>query len=205
MTLRQNQVPFGQQPDLFAKPAISGLASFENCFLPADEQAFINAIDGIDLAPFRFQGWSGKRLTAVFGWRYDFDTGVFAPCAPIPGWLLPLRETVAHLTGLASETFEQVLLIRYGPGAGIGWHRDRPVFEHVVGVSLGAAATMLPRDKQDEKRASIRMRRCRWGVGYPTPQRRGPARLGAQHCPDGGGPLVHYIPHARGPDTAASA
>jgi len=32
--------------------------------------------------------------------------------------------------------------LRYDPGAGIGWHRDRPVFEHVVGISLGNAATM---------------------------------------------------------------
>jgi DNA oxidative demethylase len=36
----------------------------------------------------------------------------------------------------------QALLIRYDPGAGIGWHRDRLVFEHVIGVSLGAPATM---------------------------------------------------------------
>jgi alkylated DNA repair protein (DNA oxidative demethylase) len=36
----------------------------------------------------------------------------------------------------------QALLIRYDPGAGIGWHRDRPLFEHVVGISLGAPATM---------------------------------------------------------------
>ena len=36
----------------------------------------------------------------------------------------------------------QALLIRYDPGAGIGWHRDRPVFEHVLGISLGAPATM---------------------------------------------------------------
>ena len=33
-------------------------------------------------------------------------------------------------------------MIRYDPGAGIGWHRDRPVFEHVVGISLGNACTM---------------------------------------------------------------
>jgi alkylated DNA repair dioxygenase AlkB len=38
--------------------------------------------------------------------------------------------------------FVQDLLNGYDPGAGIGWHRDRTVFEHVVGVSLGAAATM---------------------------------------------------------------
>jgi DNA oxidative demethylase len=34
------------------------------------------------------------------------------------------------------------LLSRYDPGAGIGWHRDRPVFEHIVGISLGAPATL---------------------------------------------------------------
>ena len=36
----------------------------------------------------------------------------------------------------------QALLIEYGVGAGIGWHKDRPVFEHVVGVSLGAETIM---------------------------------------------------------------
>ena len=36
----------------------------------------------------------------------------------------------------------QALIIRYDPGAGIGWHRDRPVFEHVVGVSLRVPATL---------------------------------------------------------------
>jgi alkylated DNA repair protein (DNA oxidative demethylase) len=40
------------------------------------------------------------------------------------------------------EALVQILLIRYDPGAGIGWHKDRPVFDHVVGVSLGNAATM---------------------------------------------------------------
>jgi alkylated DNA repair dioxygenase AlkB len=36
----------------------------------------------------------------------------------------------------------QALLIRYDPGAGIGWHRDRPIFEHVIGISLGVPAEM---------------------------------------------------------------
>jgi DNA oxidative demethylase len=34
------------------------------------------------------------------------------------------------------------LIIRYDPGAGIGWHRDRPMFEHVLGISLGAPVVM---------------------------------------------------------------
>ena len=43
----------------------------------------------------------------------------------------------------------QALLIRYDPGAGIGWHRDRPVFAHVLGVSLGARAVMRFRRRRD--------------------------------------------------------
>ncbi len=35
-----------------------------------------------------------------------------------------------------------MLVARYDPGAGIGWHRDRDVFEQVVGISLAAPASL---------------------------------------------------------------
>jgi alkylated DNA repair dioxygenase AlkB len=66
----------------------------------------------------------------------------FAPTEPLLAWLLPLRAKAARFAHIAAEDLVQALLIRYDPGAGIGWHRDRPVFEHVVGISLGAPATM---------------------------------------------------------------
>jgi alkylated DNA repair dioxygenase AlkB len=53
-----------------------------------------------------------------------------------------MREAAATFANLPATELVQALLIRYDPGAGIGWHRDRPVFEHVVGISLGAPATM---------------------------------------------------------------
>jgi alkylated DNA repair protein (DNA oxidative demethylase) len=43
-----------------------------------------------------------------------------------------------------------VLLARYDPGAGIGWHRDRDVFDRVVGFSLGSAATLRFRRRKPE-------------------------------------------------------
>ena len=109
---------------------------------PSEERALIASIDGADLSPFRFQGWLGKRLTASYGWRYDFDTASLVPTDPIPDWLLPLREKAAGFAHLKPDDLVQALVIRYDPGAGIGWHRDRPIFEHVIGVSLGAPATM---------------------------------------------------------------
>jgi DNA oxidative demethylase len=56
--------------------------------------------------------------------------------------LFQVRERAARFACLEPDDLVQTLLIRYDPGAGIGWHRDRPVFEHVVGISLGAPATM---------------------------------------------------------------
>lgn len=135
-------------PDLFDLPTHPGIGYREGVVTPAEERALIAEIDRSGLSPFRFQGWLGKRLTASFGWRYDFDTGSFGETEPIPEWLMPARERAAVFAGLAAEDLVQALVIRYDPGAGIGWHRDRPVFEHVIGISLGAAATLRLRKRR---------------------------------------------------------
>jgi alkylated DNA repair dioxygenase AlkB len=142
------------QPDLFggpapAAPSIPGL-DFADGFLDLDQEAALIAlIDAEDLTPFRFQQWEGRRLTASFGWNYDFTAGRIAAAAPIPDWLLPTRDRAARFAGLDPSELVQALLIRYDPGAGIGWHRDRPVFSHVVGISLGNPATMRFRRRRE--------------------------------------------------------
>jgi DNA oxidative demethylase len=130
------------QPDLLATPRLAGLSQADAIVTPDEERALIAAIDAVGLSPFRFHGWEGKRLTASYGWRYDFDDASFRPDEPMPDWLLPLRARAAGFAGLEPDELAQALLIRYDIGAGIGWHRDRPVFEHVLGISLGAATTM---------------------------------------------------------------
>jgi alkylated DNA repair dioxygenase AlkB len=139
-----------QTPDLFGAPALPGLAYRTDIISPEDEAALIAAIDEAGLAPFRFQGWTGKRLTASFGWRYDFHDASFSQAEPIPEWLLPLRERAAAFAGLAHEALVHALVTCYNPGAGIGWHRDRPVFEHVIGISLGNPATLRLRRRRAE-------------------------------------------------------
>src|SRR5438552_5333290 len=130
------------QPDLFGEPGLAGLSQADAFVTPGEERMLIASIDAAELCPFSFHGWLGKRLTASYGWRYDFDDASFAPAEPIPDWLMPVRAKAAQFAGLPPGELAQALLIRYDPGAGIGWHRDRPVFEHVLGVSLGAPATM---------------------------------------------------------------
>jgi alkylated DNA repair protein (DNA oxidative demethylase) len=137
--------------DLFDVPAVPGLHSQPDVVSPAEEAALIAAIDGADLAPFRFQQWTGKRLTQSFGWLYDFQSGALSRGTPIPDWLLPVRDRAAAAAGLAPDALVQALLLRYDPGAGIGWHRDRPIYDQVVGISLGAPATMRFRRRDGER------------------------------------------------------
>ena len=130
------------QPDLFDQAGLAGLSRADEFVTPSEEQMLIASIDAAELSPFRFHGWLGKRLTASYGWRYDFDDASFTSAEPIPDWLLPLRAKAARFARQQPGELVQALLIRYDPGAGIGWHRDRPVFDHVLGISLGAPATM---------------------------------------------------------------
>jgi len=137
--------------DLFDTPAVPGLGTRPDVLTPAEERVLIAAIDSIELAPFRFQQWTGKRLTHSFGWQYDFQSDELGRGDPMPGWLLPIRDRAAVAAGMAPDALVQALLLRYDPGAGIGWHRDRPIYDQVVGISLGAPATMRFRRKQGER------------------------------------------------------
>jgi DNA oxidative demethylase len=144
---------------LFDAPLIAGLDYREDFISPAEEQALLERLGGLDLAPFRFHGWLGNRKTQSFGWRYDFDDASFTPTMPLPDWLLPLRARAGEFAGVTPEEFVQALTARYDPGAGIGWHRDRDVFETVVGVSLGTPAMLRFRQRSQSgfKRASVEL------------------------------------------------
>ena len=127
---------------LFDAPLIAGLSYCEDVIGSAEEQSLIDHLAAADLSPFRFHGWLGNRKTQSFGWRYDFDDASFSPAEPIPEWLTPVRDTAARFAGVEPDDFVHVLLARYDPGAGIGWHRDRDVFDKVVGISLATSATL---------------------------------------------------------------
>jgi alkylated DNA repair dioxygenase AlkB len=155
--------------DLFGAPAIAGLEYRPEFITPVEEQELIGHLGEEDLSPFKFQGWTGKRLTRTFGWRYDFDDRSFATSEPIPDWLESLRSKAAVFANIATEDFVHVLLVRYDLGSGIGWHRDRPVFETVVGISLGSPATLRFRRRRpggfDRANVEVEPRSAYWLSG----------------------------------------
>jgi alkylated DNA repair dioxygenase AlkB len=142
---------------LFETPLIDGMRYAEDVISEAQEAALLDRLGQIDLAPFRFQGWLGNRKTQSFGWRYDFEDASFTPADPVPDWLEPLRRHAASFANVVPDEFVHVLLARYDSGAGIGWHRDRDVFDQVVGISLGSPAVLRFRKRRETafSRASL--------------------------------------------------
>lgn len=164
--------------DLFGGSLIGGLEVREDVVSAEEEARLITFCQGLSLEPFQFQGWQGKRLTRSFGWHYDFTAGQVARVQPIPDWLGAVRHTAAAAFARDPERFEQALVIRYDPGAGIGWHRDRPQFDEVIGLSLASDAVMAFRRRRADgrfDRVKLPLRaRCAYLLS-------GEARSGWQH------------------------
>ena len=144
---------------LFDEPLIAGLRYDEDLITEAEEKTILDRLMSLELAPFRFHGFIGNRKTQSFGWRYDFDDASFTRTEAIPEWLQPVRERAARIAGVQPHDFVHVLLARYDPGAGIGWHRDRDVFDKVVGISVNTPATLRFRQRTGSgfRRASLRV------------------------------------------------
>lgn len=106
------------------------------------QNALIAEVKNLPLKAFDFHGFKANRRVISYGWRYDFSSQRLAQIEPVPEWLLPLREVVAQFAGGPAEDFAQVLISEYAPGAGIGWHKDKAVFDRIVGVSLAAACPL---------------------------------------------------------------
>lgn len=128
--------------DLFMSPKETGLpAGFAykaNAIDPAQERALLEEIAVLPFKAFEFRGFEGKRRTVSYGWRYDFNHQKLQQAEPLADFLHPIREIGARFAGLAPAVLEQVTVIEYSPGSAIGWHKDRPMFGDVVGVSLAS-------------------------------------------------------------------
>lgn len=116
---------------------------YEEDFLCADEEAALVArITLLPLANMKYQQYTARRRVVSYGGQYDFSAQRLDQAEPLPDWLDPLRERAGAWAGIAPEQFTQALVAEYQPGTPLGWHRDVPDFEDVVGISLHADAVM---------------------------------------------------------------
>jgi alkylated DNA repair dioxygenase AlkB len=110
---------------------------FELDWLGTEEEvALVEAIRALDLREAQYKQYTARRRVASFGGKFDYDNNRLLPAPPIPPAFEPLRERVARWLGVAPDVFSQMLVAEYAPGTPLGWHRDVPDFESIVGVSL---------------------------------------------------------------------
>jgi alkylated DNA repair dioxygenase AlkB len=144
---------FGPKPEL-----PEGFSCRPDVISTAEEKALVGKIEKLPFKPFDFHGFQGKRQIVSYGWHYDYSgRGALKESSSIPEFLFPLRAVAAKFAAVDVEGLQQVLVTEYAPGAGIGWHRDKPMFEDVIAVSLLSPCRLRFRRKEGEtwERATI--------------------------------------------------
>ena len=130
------------QGDLFGAEASAAVAlpdgmRFEEAFLSPEEEArLIAIIEDLPLANMKYQQFTALRRVVSYGGQYDFSAQRLNAAAPLPAWLDPVRQRACAWAGIPPEQFSQALVAEYQPGTPLGWHRDVPDFEDIVGISL---------------------------------------------------------------------
>jgi alkylated DNA repair dioxygenase AlkB len=141
-----------QQLPLFAAEAVGpkGLRYYPGIIARSVEHDLVERIRGLPLVPFQFGAFEGKRRVASFGFKYDYSLKRLQEAEELPAWLSPMIEKVETYGGAAVK-IKQVLCTEYDAGVGIGWHRDKPYFDEIFGLSLGSACKFRFRRKIGEK------------------------------------------------------
>ncbi len=124
---------------------------------PDEEAGLLEYFRKLDFREYEFHGYLGKRRVVSFGLHYDTNENTVRRTEDIPGFLLTLRQKAADFARLAPSELQQALVTEYTPGAAIGWHRDRPVYRDVIGVSFGSSCRFRLRRKRGSgwERASL--------------------------------------------------
>jgi alkylated DNA repair dioxygenase AlkB len=124
-------------------PALPPGLTYESGFLSAeDEQLLLAVIRELPFQEAQYRVWQARRRIVSYGGRYDFTHHSLDDAPPIPKFLHPLRERVAAWAGLRVSQIHHAMIAEYRPSTPLGWHRDVPEFEQIVGVSLLAPARM---------------------------------------------------------------
>jgi len=153
----------GHQLSLFSPRSRTLPEGFSYCpdVISTDaESRLLAEIAPLPFKEFQFHGFEGKRRVVSFGWRYDYTEHKALPADPIPPFLREVCRNIQAASGFYLPEVEQVLITEYAPGAPIGWHKDRPVFGNVMGLSLASPCTFRLRKAEGGgkwQRVSLRL------------------------------------------------
>jgi alkylated DNA repair dioxygenase AlkB len=146
-----------------------------------EERQLVAAIGDLQFGEIKMHGVVAKRRAMHFGRRYEYESGRVGAAPPVPEFLLPLRERIADFTKCSPAEFVEALISEYAAGAGIGWHRDAPAFDFIVGISLLSECTMKFRQWPPVRAPQARKSVSLWLEPRSVYVLRGPVRTHWQH------------------------
>ena len=112
-------------------------------FISVDEEtALLATIASLPLKEAQYRQYTARRRVTGFGSRYDYISNELVAAPPMPAFLAPLTGRVAEWLDIPQSRFVHALVTEYQKGTPIGWHRDAPHFETVVGISLAGSCPM---------------------------------------------------------------
>jgi alkylated DNA repair protein (DNA oxidative demethylase) len=141
----------------------SGLVYVAEFLSEPEERSLLTFLQNLSFREVSFRGQIARRSVRLFGFDYDLDGRRLQPAPRIPAELDDVRRRCAALGDLDPAVLEQLLVSRYPPSAGIGWHRDAPAYgSKVIGVSLLSTCVMRFRrsasDRWERYRLSLEPR-----------------------------------------------
>jgi alkylated DNA repair dioxygenase AlkB len=129
---------FSDSPVMFARGYV-----YEPDFLSRQEETqLLGQIQGLPFSRARYKQFLAYRRIVSYGGSYDFSSRRLQAADPIADFLHPLRARAAAWAGCAAEDFTHGLVTEYSPGTELGWHRDLPEFDLIVGISLLSSCRM---------------------------------------------------------------
>lgn len=137
------------------EPALPGLSYWPDFLTGPEEERLLVNLASVSLETVELCGQQARRRVAHFGLRYGYNIRSVVPGPALPPWLAMLRARAASLVRRRASDFVEILVSLYPPGAGIGWHRDAPIFgEPIIGVSIGGAARLRFKRRDEPARQS---------------------------------------------------
>lgn len=128
--------------DVEVRASIPGLIYQPEFLSMQEEQELIAVIGTLPLHAAQYKEYLARRRVVGFGGSFDFDTLELKSAKALDERLIPLRNRVAAWQGIHPDDLQHALVAEYAPGTPLGWHRDVPNFEKILGVSLGGTATL---------------------------------------------------------------
>lgn len=123
-----------------------GLFYFPDFITSEEEDFLLSEFRKLDLRPMEYKSYTAKRNILSFH-------------ESTPEFLHPFIRRAEKSLRVTSGKVAQVLVTHYPTGAPIGWHRDAPMYEQLLGISLGSDCTMKLREMSGEEKFSFHLER----------------------------------------------